>query len=138
MIDKRKDVRNHFAGLLSTALGSLVSSVYDYRKADFNGESPVVVVSSGGSEAATMTFQGNRPGHYIGVFVFVRYAYGATWTESDCEDRLDDIGEAIQDVVSANQATSYWQSVTQIGKSETYGVTIGVEYRAEAFLFKFE
>lgn len=138
MIDKRKDVRTHFAGLLATALSSLVSNVYAYRKADFNGASPVVVVSSGGSEAATMTFQGNRPGHYITVFVFVRYAFGAGWTEEDCEDRLDDIGEVIQETVSANQVSNYWQSITQAGKSETYGVTIGVEYRAEAFLFKFE
>ena len=133
----RKAVRQQLATLLTAELvtaQSLVQAVYSYRIGDFQGQSPVVVVSSGGSQRIPLTFEGTKPTYQILVHVFVVYSTeDGTWTEEDAENALDDIEEAISGVIAANDALdNYWISLGVNGKSVADSVEIGgVEYRRE-------
>jgi hypothetical protein len=137
-VASRKAVRAKLAELLSNELvtvSGLVQAVYDYRVGDFGGQSPVVVVSSGGSRRPPFTFQGTKPMYRFMVYVFVVYnTEDGNWTEADAEDALDDIEQEISEVVSANDGLdSFWTSLeVSDAYSETDSVTIGgVEYRRE-------
>ena len=132
----RKDARKHLAGQLKAQLvgtGLPAQAVYDYRVGDFQGQSPVVVVSSGGSLRERFSFQGTKPKHALTIHVFVLYAdETGAWTEADAEDALDDIEEIIANTLAANQKSSYWEAITPTAPSETSGVMVGgKEYRTE-------
>lgn len=132
----RKLARKHLASLLQAALtgsGKPVQAVYDNQVGDFGGQSPVVVVSSGGSLRERLTYQGQKSKYLLDIHVFVLYADEASsWTEAMAEDALDDIEELIQGVINDNQRSTYWESLTMTAASETGGVVIGgKEYRSE-------
>lgn len=136
----RKDVRQHFAGLLSTALSGTAQAVYAYRKGDFAGSTPVVTVSSLGSIRNPLTFQGMIPSFRLQVDVFVLYNDPASgWTEQNAEDKLDDIEEAITAVVAANQVvSSKWEGIDFAGWSDRVDISIGgVEYIREYLTLEF-
>ena len=132
----RKAARKQLASILQTALvgtGLPAQAVYDNQVGDFQGQSPVVVVSSGGTLWERFTAQGMKPKFALTIHVFVLYADEAgTWTEADAEDALDDIDQIIGQTISANQKSDYWQALTYANPTQTGSVEIGgKEYRTE-------
>jgi len=142
MAANRETVRDAVAALLESELtgtGNPVQAVYAYQVGDFGGRSPVVVVSSAGSERPAMTFSGNRATFYLNVHVFVLYSDEGDWGEDDAEDRLDWIEKEIAAVVDANRGpTDDWQQLAygeltaEAGRSRCGSVAVGgLEYRTE-------
>lgn len=134
----RKDAREHLASQLEGVLvgtGLPAQAIYSYQVGDFQGQSPVVVVSSGGSLRERLSFQGMKPKYTFTIHVFVLYADEAgTWTEQDAEDALDDIEEIIAGWVASNQKSPYWEAVSFDAPSQTSSVMVGgKEYRTEVF-----
>lgn len=143
MAANRETVRDAFATLLQTALvgtGKPVQEVLNYRKGELEGKSPVVQVSSYGSDRRRMTTAGGRTIVYLLVGIFVLYALeDGTWTEAQAEDALDLIESLIAGVVDANQATANWNALEYDSRSERMDVAIGgQEYIVEAVTVKVE
>jgi hypothetical protein len=138
----RETVRDAMAALLNTALvgtGLPAQAVYAYRVGDLGGQSPVVVVSSAGSERPRMTAAGGRTTVLLQVDSFVLYSDEGTWGEDDAEDRLDLIEKTIADTLHANQATTNWQAVDYAAQSERVDVEVGgLEYAREMILLRVE
>lgn len=137
----RKTVRQAFATILETALVTtlnLVTDVYAGQVADFQQQSPVVVVASGPTSRKRITYQGTIPQHTLHLHIFVVYATpDGAWTELNAEDALDDIENAVAGVVDANQKNTYWEAITA-EPSEPGSVLIGgVEYRHELIRLTF-
>lgn len=129
--DSRKTVRKAFAALLETSV-TLAQKVYDNQIGDFEGQSPVVVVSSGGTLREEFTFQGTKPSHYLTINIFVVYST-EHWSEADAEDALDDIEKQIAQVISTNQITANWEAISFVDRSTCGAVMVGgTEYRTEA------
>ena len=142
MAANRETVRDAVATLLEdglTGTGNPVQAVYNCQVGDFDGQSPVVVVSSGGSARPAMTFQGNRATFWVNVHVFVLYSDEGDWGEDDAEDRLDLIEKEIAGIVETNRGpTDYWQKLAYgermsgMGRTQTGSVVVGgLEYRTE-------
>ncbi|MDR3572861.1 MAG: hypothetical protein P4L50_03285 [Anaerolineaceae bacterium] len=134
--ESRKAARQALAALLTSALvgpSGLASQVYDCQPGDFGGQSPVVTVSSGGTQRVNMTFQGTKPTFWLNVHIFVLYATeDKTWTEEMAENALDDIEQTIAGVIEANRHTSSWDFAIQADRSQATSVVIGgLEYRME-------
>lgn len=132
----RKQAREYLAGQLQGALvgtGLPAQAVYAYQVGDFQGQSPVVVVSSGGTLRERFTFKGTKPSYTLTVHVFVLYAdETGAWTEENAEDALDDIEELIAGVLAANQRSPYWEAISARAPSQTSSVMVGgKEYRTE-------
>lgn len=135
MSSNRETARDALAALLQTVLvgsGLPAQAVYNYQVGDLAGQSPVVVVSSGGSERQRLSFQGSRATFRLNVYVFVVYTDGGDWNEDDAEDRLDLIEKTIAETLDVSQRTASWESVNYAGETTCDSVEIGgVEYRRE-------
>lgn len=138
----RETVRDAMAALLNTALvgtGLPVQAVYAYRVGDLGGQSPVVVVSSAGSERPRMTAAGGRTTVLLQVDVFVLYSDEDTWGEDEAEDRLDLIEKTIAETIHSSQVTANWQAVDYAAQSERVDVEVGgLEYAREMILLRVE
>lgn len=105
----RETIRDALASVLTTALvgsGLPVQAVYGYKVGDFSSQSPVVVVTSAGSDRT-------RPGTFetkwntavrLDIWVFIHYANidragTVVWTEANTDDRLDLIEKEIADAL---------------------------------------
>lgn len=130
------------AALLNTALvgtGLPVQAVYAYRVGDLGGQSPVVVVSSAGSERPRMTAAGGRTTVLLQVDVFVLYSDEDAWGEDEAEDRLDLIEKTIAETIHSSQVTANWQAVDYAAQSERVDVEVGgLEYAREMILLRVE
>jgi hypothetical protein len=140
----RKAVRDGVTGLLAAALvgeGKPAQAVYGYQVGDFEGQSPVVVVTSG-PMARTRRGIGAcwHSAATLLVFVFVAYADAAAgWSEADAEDALDAIEALIADVVLVNGSSGTWHGLTYAEATEPDGVEIGgVGYRREVIRLRCE
>jgi hypothetical protein len=137
MTPDRSDARVELASILSTALvgsGKPCQAVYAYQPATFNGQSPVVTVSSAGAHRPSFTHQGNQATFSYYIHVFVLYSDADSgWTESDCETRLDLIEKTILETLIANRIREgHWNLLHQDEPSNAVSVKIsGLEYRAE-------
>jgi len=135
----RETVRDQLTALLSTALvdGSTASVVYGYKVGDFNKQSPVVVVTSAGTDRGDKWLGASVRNVWalFNIYVFIRYAIeGTAWGEDDAEDRLDLIEKKIADVLTDNAFLSgYWDKVEyQSSTDAQQDVEVGgVEYRRE-------
>jgi len=129
-VTNRETVRDALATLLETALtgsGNPAQAVYAYQVGDFGGRSPVVVVSSAGSERDHRTM-GERYHNffYLNVYVFVLYADpGTDWGEDNAEDRVDLLEKEIADVLMDNFSTDDWVYIQLDGRSVRDSVEIG-------------
>ena len=128
----REAVRDQLATLLNAKLvaaDSIVQAVYNYRTSDFAGLSPVVIVSSGGSNRELISGM-PQPGVRNAVFlltvhVFVRYA-ATDWTEAQAEDRLDLIERTIVGVLDDNaRVTDVWNAIDYQADSVRDDLEIG-------------
>lgn len=138
----RETVRDAMAALLNTALvgtGLPVQAVYAYRVGDLGGQSPVVVVSSAGSERPRMTAAGGRTTVLLQADVFVLYSDEDAWGEDEAEDRLDLIEKTIAETIHSSQVTANWQAVDYAAQSERVDVEVGgLEYAREMILLRVE
>ena len=138
----RETVRDAMATLLETALvgtGLPAQAVYGYRVGDFNGQSPVVTVSSAGSERPPMTARGGRTVVYLQVDTFTLYSDEGSWGEDEAEDRLDLLEKTIAETLHGNQVTANWQAVDYAARSERVDVEIGgLEYAREMIPLRVE
>jgi hypothetical protein len=92
MTINRKDARSALSEYLKTNL-TKTQSVYGYQVADFNGASPVVYVTSSGSDRKKITGMGVASTFQLNIHIFVLYPTkpDVTYTEATAEDLLDDI-----------------------------------------------
>lgn len=138
----RETVRDAMAALLNTALvgtGLPVQAVYAYRVGDLGGQSPVVVVSSAGSQRPRMTAAGGRTTVLLQADVFVLYSDEDAWGEDEAEDRLDLIEKTIAETIHSSQVTANWQAVDYAAQSERVDVEVGgLEYAREMILLRVE
>lgn len=105
MIVNRKTYRQIITSELSAALSSLVQAVYGFRVGNFAGKSPVVVITSAGSDRRQeITSKPDAETALLfHVDVFTLYADPASgWTEANAEDRIDDIEQVIANWVQTN------------------------------------
>lgn len=134
--DNRQTARDTLAALITNEV-SAAQAVYPYLVSDFKGQSPVVVVASGGTMRMPFTLRGTRPEHYLNVFYFVAYAQAGEWTEQDSENKLDELAADVATLIDASQKTAAWSALTQVEPSSTDTTVIGgVEYRREMTRYK--
>jgi hypothetical protein len=129
----RETARDALASLLSAALvgtGLPAQAFYGYPVADFQSQSPVVVLRSAGSERTMETMSTRRKSflHYD-IISFTLYADAASsWTEANAEDKLDAIEQVVDETLAANLVNgTTWADIGYDGKSTTGNVTIGGE-----------
>ena len=138
MASNRETTRDALAALLQTALvgtGKPVQQLYNYRPADFGGQSPVVTVSSAGSRRARLSAQGSQVTMYFQVDVFVLYNDRASWTEDLAEDRLDLIEATLAEVLDTYQRSAPWEALDYADRSQRIDVVVGgVEYARESLM----
>lgn len=130
----RKVCRQALATLLASSV-TLEQAVYNYQVGDFQGQSPVLVVTSAGTEQTPGDFEGDDTTFYFNIHVFVLYADpDASWTEQNAEDTLDDIEKQIRAMIADNQVTANWSMIRLADRSVTRPIVIGGdEYRHEVF-----
>jgi len=145
MSSSRETVRDALSALLNTALvgsGKPAQNEYGYPIADFAGQSPIVVVSSAGSERNMQTLDTRRKSFfYLNIIVFVLYADAASsWTEADAEDALDTIEATIDQVIATNLTNgTTWADLGYDGRTRTGNATIAsTQYRYEVIPVKAE
>jgi hypothetical protein len=130
----RKEARKYLASLIETAMvgeGKPVQAVFPYQAGDFGGQSPVVTVTSEGSSYDPLAFHNSVPTHWLNIHTFILYSSGEEWTEADCEDALDDVELALNELIQDNnKATDVWNTIAVDERSKAGSVLIGgVEYR---------
>jgi len=122
-IKTRKEIREALGTLLSaemTGTGNPVQAVYDYLKGTFNGQSPVVVVGSAGMESEPMTFRGSQV-----TYCFVILTFVTREGEEVAEDALDEVAQALYQVVEENRKTTEWQFWGYDGRSRIEPASVG-------------
>lgn len=134
-VTNRKTVRKTLAALLETALvgsGKPAQALYDYKASDFDGQSPVICVSSGPTNRAKQA-QTTRVSSFVDLDIDVFTVYAEEdWTEENSEDKQDDLEKAISDVLMDNDSTDDWAQLSFNGDSELDFVPIGGKtYRRE-------
>jgi hypothetical protein len=117
MSANRKTLRAALAGVLTTEVTS-AQAVYAYQKARLNGQTPVICVTSAGSSRERMTMRGGRLSALLDIHVFVLYSDGASWTEAQAEDRLDDIEQQIAAAVEKYARSTSWASLAYAERSD--------------------
>ncbi|MCK6629346.1 MAG: hypothetical protein L6R45_29740 [Anaerolineae bacterium] len=141
----RATVRKALAELFTTELtgaGKPAQAVYDHKVGDFEGQSPVVLVTSAGSgrkHAGYTTAYENE--FSLLVQTWVLYADpGAGWSEADAEDCIDLLEKAIADVLAANKSyAGAWFSIDYNGPSQIIeGNLGGSDYLIELIPVKVE
>jgi len=140
-VTNRETVRDAFATLLGTALvgsGKPAQAVYNYKVSDFQGQSPVVVVSSSGTGRGAAAFDKTGSDVYLDVWIFVLYSDESTWGEDDAEDRIDLIEKTICDVVVDNNSNATWIDVDYEARSSVDDVSVGGQgYKRERIPLRF-
>lgn len=113
----RETIRDKWAEILSTALTSSVSQVYNYQAGNFGGRSPVIRVLVGGSRRQQSALGSGLSDTMvqIQVEIFVKKADAAVlWSEPDVDDALDDMEKAVSDVIADNrQINGFWDYAQQ-------------------------
>lgn len=119
----RRTIRETIGAGLATAMTS-AKAVYNHSKADFDGESPVVRISSESSERPGRTQQGVRSIFRYTIETWVLLSDRAGWTEQDAEDTLDALEHELINWIVDNHNTSNWSMLTYDGASTIF---VGVD-----------
>lgn len=144
MTTNRGTGRSALKTLLSTALvgtGKPAQAIYGYLKADFGGQSPVVVVTSAGTEPDKRAVTSRMKNEFFyTIYTFTLYAIkGTTWGEDDAEDRTDLLEKTIRETLAANVSNDSWAFIEYNGRSEVDSVMIaGEEYKRESIPVRVE
>lgn len=140
----RQTYRDYLVDLLTTALvgdGLPVQQVYGHLPADFEGQSPVVCVTTAGSKRVK-TQHGKKWDTKVKlqVFVFTLYAkVDESWTEAMAEDQLDLIESIIAQTLmtyEGSESGAPWDYIGFDGESKAGFVPLnigGPDYKREMF-----
>lgn len=140
----RADVRKAVAAMLQaemTGEGNPAQAVYPYQASDFQDQSPVIVVMSGGSRRRP------HPGGadaYANGFVFEVDIFtadadaAAGWTDAMVEDRIDLLEKRLAEVVATHRTYSLWKFLDfEDEDSKITPVTMGGKgYKMEQFFLR--
>lgn len=137
-VTNRETARDHLYDLLSTALvgtGKPCQAGYNYKKADFQGQSPVFVLSSSGRHMTLATTATRAKSDiYLDLFLFALWAEtGTAYQEDDAEDTLDAAEKAAIDVLIDNICLpAYWHDIEMVDRSYTAIENVGGDtYKVE-------
>lgn len=127
-MNSRKTARAAVSGLLKAQIATLIE-VYDHETKNFKGLSPVAMVYSDGTAAG--------PGETFGEYHRQQALLVSLWWRRDVaqnsEDYLDDLSQAVRDLIEANDDGATWESL-RIDDSFSvmdYPIVDGVMYRRE-------
>lgn len=143
----RSTIRKKVADLLTAELvgaGLPVETVYDHQVADFDKQSPVIVVTSAGSEELNEA----QVVSYIDIHVFVAYSAAdeegnILWTEAESEDAIDLISQMVISVLvpyrdRRTETDPEWEQFEPDGRTDVDPVLIGaINYRHEVISYGF-
>ena len=121
--------------MLSTALtgSGPVAAVYGYQRSKLGGQSPVVTVTSAGSERKP-TGAETSARFFLTLTTFVLHSDADQgWTEAMAEAKLDEVEGATAAALLAHQQTDDWQNIQYAARStvETVISLDGFVYRRE-------
>lgn len=137
-ITNRETKRDALATLLSAALvgaGKPAQAFYGYKVGDFAGQSPVVVLSSAGTEPEQRAVSSRQKNlFYFIIYTFTLYAEeGTDWGEDDAEDRVDLLEKTTRETLADNRSNDDWAFIGYDGRSTVDSVIIaGEEYQRES------
>lgn len=136
----RKAVREYIAAQLSTAL-TAAQSVYDYQPGatTMDGKSPVVTVSSAGTEQRFDSDSYNPATMVFSIAILVKHSDpGGAYGPATSEDVLDNLEQDVRQWIRNNAGTTssggtkLWDNLRPAGPSVADYVNIlGVWYRRE-------
>ena len=131
----RKTCREALGTLLTNNIvgANKAQAVYDHLKEDFEGASPVVCVASAGFKPKQLHFGDDIDANWGGEYSFNILTFVAREDEEVSEDALDNVIEAIFDVLANNREATNWKDI-EFGESgiDTYPVG-GDPYWVEMF-----
>lgn len=118
-VASRATVRSALATLISTYVTS-AQIVYDHEPGDLGSESPVIVVSSQGSERPRLTFQGNQSAFSFSVDIFTLAAETASgsYTYADSADVVDACEAQLAELIASQQENGFWSQIQYAGNSQ--------------------
>lgn len=129
---KRSEVRKELARLLEAGVPA-ADWLIDYQASNFEGRSPVVMVTSAGTVRPQFTMTGLYAKMFFGIHIFVLHADpDSGYTEADAEDTIDQVEFEIASVLAANQSGTYWQGISWEESSIVDKITVsGTSYLYE-------
>lgn len=134
MSTSRETARDALVTLLTAALvgaGLPAKTVTGSKVTELAGQTPLVMVLSGGSGRERLTYQGDQTTFMLEVMVFVRQATTG-WTNAQAEDALDRIESLIAGAYEAAGRTADWEFVRYTAATKVYEVAVeGVAYYME-------
>jgi hypothetical protein len=135
-------IRDEVATFLEADLvgaGLPAQAVYNYEKKDFSGQSPVVLVATGGDSFNRHSNSERVKGSiYLDVLIFVLYSDDSGWTEADCEDALNLVKKTTLESIFNNQFTPS-RSIFIEGRSNIVPANVGgASYRLERMALRVE
>lgn len=119
MTINRKDARYALAGYLGEKL-TAAQAVHAYQVADFQGASPVVYITSSGSDRQRLTGRGLTSSFTFNVHLFVLYPSehtGEGYTEQQAEDILDDLEHQVAQAVEEIHGHSLIKAISYAEQS---------------------
>lgn len=123
----RKDVHEDLTSRLGASLAGVglpAQAVYGYKKKDFQGQSPVVLCLSGGSNRPLMTARGSRAEFAFEIWLLALYSdRQGSYYEKDAEDTLDTCEYALAQVVDNFRGPQ--RSAAYAGASTIANLVIG-------------
>lgn len=124
-VANRSAARQDLRQLLQNAV-SAAASVPSGQPDDLGGQSPVIIVASGGSDRPRLTMKGTQPKFYLDVYVFVR-------ATDDADDLLDLAEQQIAEALEGSQDAAHWMAIDYAGRTTTRFIqpTDGNEYKLE-------
>jgi len=118
MSANRSTVRAQLAAMLANAIPS-AQAIHDHEPGDLGTASPVIVVSSQGSDRPRMTFQGNSSVFTFNVDIYTLAAESESgaYTYDDSADVVDMCEAQLAAFVAANQENGVWSTIQYAGPS---------------------
>jgi hypothetical protein len=143
-ITNRETTRDALGALLSAALVGTdkpAQAFYGYMVGDFDGKSPVVVLTSNGTEQEQRAVTSRQKNiYYFVIFTFTVYAQaGSEYGEDDVEDIVDLLEKTIRETLANNRSPANWAFIEYDGRTTVDTVMVaGEEYRREAIPVRVE
>lgn len=119
MTTSRQSIRTQLAALLAANVPS-AQAVYAYEPGDLNGQSPVLVIASAGSERMWRSHGTPHLRVYLTVDVYTRAAESATggYTYATSADVIDTVEAQIATTIDAHQTEpGLWVGITYADRS---------------------
>lgn len=118
MSANRATVRAQLAAMLTSAMPS-AQTVHDHEPGDLGTASPVVVVSSQGSDRPRMTFQGNSStlSFAVDIYTLAAETESGAYTYAHSANVVDQCEAELAAFVAANQENGVWSTIQYAGPS---------------------